>query len=128
MSESSRVRFRLFVSWNVHTVVFLPIFVFWLFCSVDVVYIVSCRCNQSFSVLFLCNLRVFVSMLSSMLVSPLPSFDTYSVSMLSLGCKGLYIVISFLVLGSICLRSSLISFKNGPSILQGELPRLLSLG
>ena len=34
MSKFSRVRSRLFVAWNIHTVVFLPIFVFWsfLFC------------------------------------------------------------------------------------------------
>ena len=31
MSKFSCVRFRLFVAWGVHTVVFLPIFVFWLF-------------------------------------------------------------------------------------------------
>ena len=50
--------------------------------------------------------------------SPLPSFlDTYSLSMSPLGCKALSIVISFLVLWSICW-SSLIHFK---SILQGGL-------
>ena len=30
-SKSSCVRFRLFFAWNVHAVVFLPIFVFWIF-------------------------------------------------------------------------------------------------
>ena len=43
-----------------------------------------------------------------MLVSPLPPFflDTY--------CRSFCMVISFLVLWSICLSSSLVHFKNGP--------------
>ena len=55
-------------------------------------------------------------MLSSMLASPLlPSLlDTYILSTSSLGCNALYMAISFLVLWSICLSSSLIHFKNGP--------------
>ena len=54
-----------------------------------------------------------------MLVSPLPpSFlDTYSLSMSSLGCNAFCMVISFLVLWSICLSSSLNHFKNGPKYL-----------
>ena len=48
-----------------------------------------------------------------MLASPLPpSFlDTYILSLLSLGCKGLCIVISFLVLWFICLSSSFVHFS-----------------
>ena len=46
-----------------------------------------------------------------------PSFlDTFSLST-SLGCKALCIVMSFLVLLSICLSSSLVHFKNGPMYL-----------
>ena len=58
-------------------------------------------------------------MLSSMLASPLPpSFlDTYSQSTSSLGCNALCMVISFLVLWSICLSSSLVHFKKGPKYL-----------
>ena len=58
------------------------------------------------------------STLSSMLVSPLPpSFlDTYSLSTSSLECYALCMIISFLVLWSICL-SSLVHFKNGPEYL-----------
>ena len=53
-------------------------------------------------------------MLSSMLVNPLPPFlDTYSLSLSSLGCKAFCIVISFLVLRSICF-SYLVSFEDGP--------------
>ena len=40
-------------------------------------------------------------------------FDTYSLSMSSLGYKALCISISLLVFGSICLSSSLVHFKNG---------------
>ena len=51
-----------------------------------------------------------------MLASSLPpSFlDTYS---LSLGCNALCVVISFLVLWSICFSSSLVHFRNGPEYL-----------
>ena len=57
----------------------------------------SSRCNNA-------------STLSSMLASPLPlSFlDTYSLSTSSLGCKALCVLISFLVLWSICFWSSLV--------------------
>ena len=70
---------------------------------------------------FQCSSRVVVSMrqtLSSMLASLLPpSFvDTYSLSTSSLWCYALYMVISFLVLWSICLSSSLVHFKKGSRI------------
>ena len=58
-------------------------------------------------------------MLSSMLASPLPpSFlETYNLSTSSLGCNALCIVISFLVLWSICLCSSLVHLRKGPDYL-----------
>ena len=63
-----------------------------------------------------------------MLASPFPPFlDTYSLTMLSLGCKALGMVISFLVLCSICLSSSLVHFKNGPEYLTRRQPNYLSL-
>ena len=48
-----------------------------------------------------------------MLASPLPPslLETYSLSTSSLGCKALCIVISFLVLWSICLSSSLVHLR-----------------
>ena len=54
--------------------------------------------SLSFHIVFI------ISMLSSMLANPLPSsfLDTYSLFMSSLECKALLIVISFLVLWSIC--------------------------
>ena len=57
--------------------------------------------------------------MSSMLASPLPpSFlDTYSLSTLSLGCNALCMVISFLVLWSICLSSSLVHLRKCPEYL-----------
>ena len=64
------------------------------------------------------------STLSSILACPLPSFffffDTYNLSTSSLGCKALCLVISFLVLWSICLSSSLVDFKNGLESLTRE--------
>ena len=54
-----------------------------------------------------------------MLASPLPpSFpNKYSLSTLSLGCNALCMVISFLVLWSICLSSSLVLLRKGPEYL-----------
>ena len=66
MFKYSRMRFRLFIAWKIthfkHTLVFLPIFVFWLFFSVGACFIsiTSGGCNQS-SFVFLCNFLVVVS-------------------------------------------------------------------
>ena len=50
--------------------------------------------------------------------SPLPPFlGTYSLSTSSLGCNALCMVISFLVLWSICLSSSLVHLRKGPEYL-----------
>ena len=57
-----------------------------------------------------------------------PSFlDLNSLFVSSMGCWALRIVISFLVLCSICWSSSLLYFKNVLIILYGEQPRFLSL-
>ena len=86
-----------------------------------VIGIISGGCNQSSSAFFYVVFEYFInaSTLSSMLESPLPpSFqDTYSQSTSSLGCNALCVVISFLVLWSTCLSSSLIHFKNCPEYL-----------
>ena len=86
-----------------------------------VVSIVSGGRNQSSFVFFYV---VFESLYrcvdaSSILASPLPpSFlGTYSLSTSSLGCNALCIVISFLVLWSICLSSSLVHLRKGPEYL-----------
>ena len=64
-----------------------------------------------------------------MLASPLPPslLDTYSLWTSSLWCNALCILNCFLVLWSICLSSSPVNFKNGPSILREKQPRYLSL-
>ena len=65
-----------------------------------------------------------------MLVSPLPpSFlDTYSLSTLSLGWNALCMVISFLILWSICLSSSLSHFSKDPEYLpKGTVQVLIPL-
>ena len=66
-----------------------------------------------------------VSTQSSTLVNPLtPSFlVTYSLSMSSLRCTALCIVVNVLVLWSICLSSSLFHFRNGPENLIRKLPK-----
>ena len=61
MSRSFRVRFHLFVAWNIHLVVFLPIFPCYC-CSVDLYIICVDRYNFSFFALFLCSLWVLVLM------------------------------------------------------------------
>ena len=73
-----------------------------------VVSIVSDGCNQSFVFFYV----VFESSYRCVnVVFNAPSFlDTYSLSTLSLGCNDLCIVISFLVLWSICLSYSLVHF------------------
>ena len=65
------------------------------------------------------NRCINASTLSSVLASPLPPtfLDTYSLSTSSLGYNALCMVISFLVLWSICLSSSLVYFKSGPEYL-----------
>ena len=90
------------------------------FCSVDACFvcIVSGGCNQSSPAILIysSSFCIDTAMLSWMQASLFPpSFlDTYSLSVSSLGCKALYIVISFRVLESICLSSSLVHFRNGP--------------
>ena len=65
------------------------------------------------------NAWIVESTQSSMLTRPLPpSFlEMYSLSVSYLGCSALCIVISVLVLWSICRSSSLVHFKNGPEYL-----------
>ena len=65
-----------------------------------------------------------------MLVSPLPpSFlDTYDyMSTSSVGCNALGVFISFLVLWSICLSSTLVHFKKGPEYLTRSIARVFIL-
>ena len=66
---------------------------------------------------------------SLMMGNPLPPFflDTYSLSVLSLGCNAFCIIINFLVLRSICLTSSLVHFKNGPEYLTRGTAQVLLL-
>ena len=113
----SRARFRLFVAWNVHTVVLL---VFWfvsalLILLLPVMFLVAVTSLPPRFTRLSLNRSVDVSTLSWMLVSPLSLYflDTYSLSKLSLGYKALCMIIRFLVPRSICLRSSLVNF-NGP--------------
>ena len=57
-----------------------------------------------------------------MLASRLPTsfLDAYSLSMSSLGSNALFMVISFLVLWSICLSSSLVYLRKGPEYLMRD--------
>ncbi len=62
---------------------------------------------------------------TTLLASPLPpSFlDTYSLSTSSLGCNALCMVISFLMLWAICLRSSLVAYHVTGTLLEVEQGR-----
>ena len=86
-----------------------------------VVSIVSGDCNQSSSAFFYVvfeSLYRWVRAVFKAGKSPSPSLlDTYSLSTSSLGCNALCMVVSFLVLWSICLSSSLVLFNNGPEYL-----------
>ena len=53
--------------------------------------------------------------------------DTYNLSTSSLGCNDLCMVISFLVLWSICLSSSLVHLRKGPEYLTRAQPKYLFL-
>ena len=94
--------------------IFLSVFVLLIF-VLSVLFLVAV---MSLPLDFLCNLRIDVSMLSLMVASVLlPFFNTYSMSMLSMECKALSIVIIFLVLRSIYWSSSFLQFKNDPGYL-----------
>ena len=60
--------------------------------------------------------------LSSVLACPLPSFfvDAYSLSTSFLGYKALCLVMSFLILWSICWISTLVHFKNGTEYIRRD--------
>ena len=117
MSRSSCVRFRFFVAWKVHTVGFLSIFLVIIVLLIRILFLVTV---SSLSLLFvmLYSIRLITVMtLSWMLASLLPpSFlDTYSLSIWSLRCKILSIVVRFPFLRSI---STFIHLKNGPEYLK----------
>ena len=108
----------LLVVYSSHRVVFSP-FLFPSCCHSIVYRIVGCvsdGCNQSSFMFFYVVFEPLYQCVTSMLASPLPfSFlDTYSLSTLSLGYNALCIVISFIVLWSICLSSSLVHLRKGP--------------
>ena len=82
-----------------------------------VVSIVSDGCNQSsfvfFYVVFESLYRCVNAVFDAGKSSTSSFLDTYSLSTTTLGCNALCMVISFLVLWSICLSSSLVHFRNG---------------
>ena len=119
MFRSSRAKSRQFVVWNIQIIVFIPISVPLFFCLVLCYQFCYWLLKLILLWFFKCNPRcscIYAYMQSLMLVSPLPPsvLDTCSLSLSHLGCKALCIVISFLVLLSVCLSSSLIYFKNCP--------------
>ena len=65
-----------------------------------------------------------VSTPSSMLESPLPPYFLDTSNLSSLGFNALCIVMSFIVLWSICLRSTLVHFKNGPEYLTRQITQV----
>ena len=115
MSKFSHVRFRLFVAW----IVFLPIFIFWLF-----LFCLYLCCMYCFWWLWSLSHYIDESMQGS--PPPLSFLDIYCRSVSYLGCRTLCIVISFLVLWSISVSSSLVRFNNGPEYLTRRRAHVLS--
>ena len=111
LDMSFSVRFRFVAAWNIHAITFLS-----YFCFLDIIVLLI-------FVLFLISLislslfffyMVALSTLSLILES-FPSFFSWHIqAMLFLGCMALCIVISFLVIWSICWSSFLLTFKNSP--------------
>ena len=128
MSKISRVRIRFFVTWSVHRVVFLPIFLFYiiLFC-----WLLCCLCcfkwlSSVFLCACVCCLQVVISMQQLWCERCPHSFlDTHSLSVSSQGCKVLCLVSSLLVLWSICLSSSLVHFQNPRGFLTSRAAKML---
>ena len=102
---SSCMRFRRFVVWNIHTIIFPPI-------SISLLLSVPCRCNLSL-LFFMKSLsrRIDASILSSMLASPLPPSFLDTCNLCHLSDVGAYA--SSLVFLFICSSSFLVHFKNG---------------
>ena len=93
-----------------------------------VVRIVFIGYNQSSSALFYVVFESLYRCVNAVFnaASPLsPSLlDTHSLSTSSLGCNTLGMIISFLVLLSICLSSSLVHFTNGPEYITRGPPSI----
>ena len=122
MSRSPHMKSCLFLSWNIHTVVFFFLFLFPNFCFSVCSYVVIVVTVISLSLLFLMYSAIPLidaskqpSILTSLLSSSF--LDTYCLSIISPRWKTLYILINFLVLWSIFLSSSLIHFVNSPVLL-----------
>ena len=125
MSKFSRVIFYSFVAWNIHAVVFLPIFSFLvilvlLILRLSVLVAVMSLLLRIFMLMHWHNLQCWRVLFLLFLC------DIYSLSTSSLGYKALCIVMNFLVLWSICLCSSLVYFKNGHgSLTSGTVQTLI---
>ena len=116
-----------FVAWNIRIFVFLPILFSWFcwfaVCSYFAQLLMVAVINLSLVFLIYSSIHcIDASPQSSRLGNPLPPFflDTYSMPILSLGYKVLYIVINFLIRWPICLSSFFIPFK----IVQSRLLKL----
>ena len=121
MWKSFLVRFCLFVAWNIRTVVFsffsfLVIVVQLIFMMYEYVLFLI-----AITTFILCSLWVLVLMYQRYLqcwrIFPFLHFLTHTDCLCHL-CKAFCIVISFLVLQSICWTSSLVHFKNSPEYLK----------
>ena len=74
--------------------------------------------TQLCQVLYSICANLLHSLIMRLIASSLSPYNLHLLFFLSsLGCNALCMVISFLVLWSICLSSSLVQFKNGPEYL-----------
>ena len=117
MSRSSCVESRLFVAWNIDTVVFLPnFFLVFLFVLMLLTLLLGAVINLSslFFIVVLDSLHWWTDAIFNV-GDTSSSFSWHTLSVSFLGCKAfLCMIISFLVLCFICLSSSLVYCKNGP--------------
>ena len=122
ISKFSRVKFRLVVEGSVY-IIFSFLFLFsGYFYSIDVCIICIVSDTYLSSPKVVC---IEASTLYWMMACRLSLFLTYSLSVSSLGCKALGIIMSVLVLWSICWSSSLDYIKNSPEyLLRGTTPVL----
>ena len=115
-------------TWYIHTFFFFPycFFVILIIIMLSVLFLVAVI--SLFCSFFRC-LRVRVLMHPSFLqcwwVFLLPIFYTYSLSMLSLGCRAVCIVIIFFDFWSICWSSSTYIWRTVPRISHGICPSYL---
>ena len=125
VSLSSRMRFRQFVAWNIHTVVFIIIIIsnFFFILLILMLFVLFLVAVISISLLFFHVVFEFSNWCSDAIFNAgESSFFSWHISMSSLVCKVLWSVIRFFVFWSI----SWSSFLSGPVYLTRETAQVFN--